>query len=99
MVDDLRRVVRSPDGARYEIRGAGKEWRLGTGSLLLDAAAFAWAAVRQLRGKEWVVSVRSIDSGKDPIIEHVVKTQAEAVSTVDALAESIEGGQLPRTDG
>jgi hypothetical protein len=63
VADDLRRVVKSPDGLRYEVVGLAKDWRLGTGSMLLDAAAFVWAAVRQARGKEWVVSVRRVDSG------------------------------------
>jgi hypothetical protein len=46
--------VNSPDGTRYEVVGSGKDWKLGTGSVLLDAAAFVWAAIRQARGKEWV---------------------------------------------
>jgi len=33
-----------------------KDWKLGTGSLLLDAAAFLSAVVRQASGKEWVVT-------------------------------------------
>lgn len=94
MADDLRRVVKSPDGLRYEVVGLAKDWRLGTGSMLLDAAAFVWAAVRQARGKEWVVSVRRVDSGTDPLIRRLVKTESDAASTVLELAEAIENGQL-----
>lgn len=39
---DLRRLAKSPDGTRYEVVGSGKHWKLGTGSVLLDAAAFVW---------------------------------------------------------
>lgn len=94
MAGDLRRVVNSPDGSRYEVIGSVKDWKLGTGSVLLDAAAFVWAAVRQARGKEWVVLVRRVDSGTDPVIKRVVKTQDDAASTVAELAGAIESGQL-----
>jgi hypothetical protein len=57
MPSDLRRAVKGSDGSRYEVVGIDKDWKLGTGSLVLDAAAFLWAAVRQLRGREWVVTV------------------------------------------
>lgn len=94
MVPDLPRSVRSPDGTGYEVKGAAKEWRLGTSSLLLDALAFVWAVIRQARGKEWVVSVRQVDSKEGPLIERFVKTEEEAAATVAELAESIESGQL-----
>ena len=94
----MRRLVKSPDGSRYEVVGSAKDWKLGTGSLLLDAAAFVWAVVRQARGKEWVVLVRRLDSGTDPFIRRLVKTEDDAASTVAELAEAIESGQLAPTD-
>lgn len=94
MAVDLRRVVKSPDGRRYEVVGSAKDWRLGTGSMLLDAAAFVWAAIRQARGKEWVVSVRRVDLGTDPLIRRLVKTENDAASTVAELAQAIENGEL-----
>jgi hypothetical protein len=95
---DLRRLVKSPDGTRYEVVGSGKDWKLGTGSVLLDGAAFVWAAIRQARGKEWVVLVRRVDSETDPVIRRLVKTEDDAVSTVAELAEAIESGQLASVD-
>jgi hypothetical protein len=95
---DLRRLVKSPDGTRYEIVGSGKDWKLGTGSLLLDAAAFVWAAIRQARGKEWVVLVRRVDSKTNPLIRRLVKTEDDAVSTVAELAQAIESGRLALAD-
>lgn len=71
-----------------------KDWRLGTGSVLLDAAAFLWAAVRQVRGKEWVVSVRRIGTRSDPVMTRLVRTREEAVSSIAELAEAVESGQL-----
>lgn len=94
MADDLRRVVKSPDGSRYEVSAAAKDWKLGTGSVLLDAAAIAWAAVRQVRGKEWVVSVRRVDSGRDPAIKRLVETREAAASAIDDLAEAIVNGDF-----
>ena len=98
MAGDLRRLVKSPDGTRYEVVGSGKDWKLGTGSVLLDGAAFVWAAIRQARGKEWVVLVRRVDSETDPVIRRLVKTEDDAVSTVAELAEAIESGQLASVD-
>lgn len=98
MAGALRRLVKSPNGSRYEVVGSAKDWKLGTGSVLLDAAAFVWAAVRQARGKEWVVLVRRVDSGTDPVIRRLVKTEDDAASTVVELAETIESGQLAPTD-
>jgi hypothetical protein len=91
---DLRRLVKSPDGTRYEVVGSGKDWKLGTGSVLLDAAAFVWAAIRQARGKEWIVVARRVDSETDRVIRRLVKTKEDAVSTVAELAEAIESGRV-----
>lgn len=90
--------MKSPDGTRYEVVGSGKDWKLGTGSVLLDAVAFVWAAIRQALGKEWVVLVRRVDSESDPVIRRLVKTEDDAVSTVAELAEAIESGQLASAD-
>ena len=98
MAGDLRRLVKSPDGTRYEVVGSGKDWKLGTGSVVLDVAAFVWAAIRQARGREWVVLVRRIDSESDPVIRRLLKTEDDAVSTVAELAEAIEGGRLKPAD-
>ena len=98
MAGDLRRLVKGPDGTRYEVVGSRKDWRLGTGSVLLDATAFVWAAIRQARGKEWFVLVRRVDSDTDPVIRRLVKTEEDAVSTVAELAEAIESGQLASAD-
>ncbi|MEX2654666.1 MAG: hypothetical protein WD532_06500 [Acidimicrobiia bacterium] len=97
MAGDLRRVVKSPDRSRYEVVGSAKDWRLGTGSVLLDVAAFVWAAVRQARGKEWVVLVRKVDSGMNTVIRRLVKTEGDAAWTVAELAEAIESGRLAPT--
>lgn len=94
MAGDLRRLVKSPDGTRYEVVRSGKEWKLGTGSVLLDAAAFIWAAIRQARGKEWVVVIRRADSKADPLIRRLVKTEEDEISTVAELAEAIESGEV-----
>lgn len=94
MSADLRRVVRAPDGSRYEIVGAAKDWKLGTGSVLLDAAAFLWAVVRQARGKEWFVEVRRVESKSDPVLTSVARTREEAASSVAELADAVESGQL-----
>jgi hypothetical protein len=56
---DLRRLVKSPDGTRYEVVGSGKDWKLGTGSVLLDAAAFVWAADACLFVKGWFERARA----------------------------------------
>lgn len=94
MAGELRRLVKSPDETPYEVVGSSKDWKLGTGSLLLDGAAFVWAALRQARGKEWVVLVRRADQKADPVIRRQVKTKEDAVSTVAELAEAIETGEL-----
>lgn len=94
MAGDLRRQVKSPDGTRYEVVGSGKDWKLGTGSVVLDAAAFVWAAIRQARGKEWVVLIRRVDSDSDPVFRRSVKTEDDAVSMVAELAHAIESGKL-----
>lgn len=94
MSAELRRVVKGPDGNRYEIVGVAKDWKLGTGSVLVDAAAFLWAVVRQARGKEWVVEVRRVESKSDPTLIRLARTREEADSIVAELADSVEKGQL-----
>ena len=94
MPDDLRRVVSGPHGRGYEVIGVAKDWKLGTGSVLLDAAACLWAVVRWARGKEWVVAVRPLDTMSDPVLTRLVRTRGEAVSSVTKLAEAVESGQL-----
>lgn len=96
MPNDLRRVVNGPDGGRYEVVGTAKEWKLGTGSVLLDAAAALWAIVRRARGKEWVVTVRRVDTKSDPALARLVRTREEVASTVAELAEAVESGQIKR---
>lgn len=99
-IDDhagLRRVVSAPDGSRYVVVGTAKDWRLGTGSIALDAAALLWAFVRRVRGKEWVVSVRA-ESRSSPVTKRIARTREEAFSTVTELAEAVESGRLaPRS--
>lgn len=94
MQDDVRRVAIGPDGSRYEVVGMGKDWRLGTGSVLLDAVAFLWAVVRRTRGKEWIVIVRRVDTKSDPLLTRRARNREDAVSTVAELAEGVESGQL-----
>jgi hypothetical protein len=94
MPSDLRRAVKGPDGSRYEVVGIDKDWKLGTGSLVLDAAAFPWAALRQLRGREWVVTVRRTGSKSDPDVTRLVRTREDAISAVAELADAVENGQL-----
>lgn len=96
MADDMRREVSDPDGIRYEVVGTAKDWKLGTGSVLLDAAAFLWAAVRQARGREWVVTVRRAGTQSDPVSTRLVRTREEAVSSVAKLAQAVESGQITR---
>lgn len=71
-----------------------KDWKLGTGSVLLDAAAFLWSIVRRARGKEWIVTVRRADIRSDPLLTRRVKTREDAASTVAELSEAIADGQL-----
>jgi hypothetical protein len=96
MPGELRRVVSGPHGRRYEVVGVAKDWKLGTGSVLLDAAAFLWAVVRRARGKEWVVTVRQVDTKSDPVLTRLVRTREEAVSSMADLAEAVESGQISR---
>jgi len=91
---DLRRAVKGPDGSRYEVVGIDEDWKLGTGSLVVDAATFLWAAVRRLRGREWVVTVRRTDSESDPVVTRLVRTREDAISAVAELAHAVENGQL-----
>ena len=93
MPDDLRRVVSGPQGRGYEVIGVAKDWKLGTGSVLLDAAAFLWGIVRRARGREWVVTVRPLDTRSDPVLTRLVMTRGEAVSSVTKLDETCRGGR------
>lgn len=94
MHSDVRRVATGPDGSHYEVVGVAKDWKLGTGSLVLDAAAFLWAVVRRARAKEWVVTVRRTDSKSDPLMTRLVRTREEAAASVTEFAEAVETGQL-----
>ena len=87
---DVRRVVNSPDGVRYEVVGMAKDWKLGTGSVLLDAAALLWSVIRRARGKEWVVTVTQADTKS---LTRLVRTREDAASSVTELSEAIESGQ------
>lgn len=95
MDGDVRRVVNGPDGRRYEVVGKAKDWKLGTGSVLLDAVALIWAVVRRSRGKEWIVIVRRIDTRSDPVLTRRARTREDAATSVAELAEAVESGQLP----
>jgi hypothetical protein len=95
MDGDVRRVVNGPDGSRYEVVGMAKDWKLGTGSVLLDAAALLWSVVRRAGGKEWIVIVRRVDTKSDPLLTRRARNREDAVSTVAELAERVENGQLP----
>jgi hypothetical protein len=95
MDGDVRRVVNGPDGSRYEVVGMAKDWKLGTGSVLLDAAALLWSVVRRAGGKEWIVMVRRVDTKSDPLLTRRARNREDAVSTVAELAEGVENGQLP----
>jgi hypothetical protein len=95
MRGDLRRTVKAPDGSRYEVVGMAKDWELGTGSVLLDAAAFLWATFRQARGKEWIVTVRRTDTKSAPVVSRRARSREDAASIVEELSEAIESGQLP----
>jgi hypothetical protein len=94
---DLRRVVRDPSGNRYEVNGVAKDWKLGTGSVFLDAAAFLWAVVRRARGKEWVVTVRRAGSETGRITTCLVRTEEEAISAVAEMAQAVESGLFKPT--
>jgi hypothetical protein len=95
MQGDVRRIAIGPDGSRYEVVGMAKDWKLGTGSVLLDAAAFIWAVVRQARGKEWIVIVRRADTKAAPVVSRRARNREDAASIVEELYEAIESGQLP----
>jgi hypothetical protein len=95
MRGDVRRVVKALDGSRYEVVGMAKDWKLGTGSVLLDVAAFLWATVRRARGKEWIVTVRRTDTKSAPVITRRARNREDAASCVEEISEAIESGQLP----
>lgn len=90
----LRREVTGTDGRRYTIVGKAKDWKLGTGSVLLDLAQFVWSFLRRARGKEWVVLVRPTKSGARPILTRRLSTREDAVTAVAELAEEVESGRL-----
>lgn len=89
----LRREIAGADGRRYEVNAVAKEWNLGTGSVLLDAAQLVWAFVRRARGKEWVVSVRIVESGPNPIVTRRVSTREAALAIMKELIEAVEAGR------
>lgn len=91
-------MVTGPDGSRYEVIGTAKEWKLGTGSVLLDVAAFLWALVRQARDKEWVVVLRRVGTDNDPIVTHAYRTREHAASGATELAEAVERGDFAPSD-
>jgi hypothetical protein len=94
----LHRVATAPDGSRYEVVGEAADWRLGTGSIVLDALAFVWALWRQARGKEWSVSVRPTGTAKQPVATRFVRTREEAEEVVDELSNAVESGRLAQID-
>jgi hypothetical protein len=89
---ELHRVVTAPDGSRYEIVAEAKDWHLGTGSVLLDTLALAWAVVRRARGKEFVVSVRRTASGSETLVTRHARTPEEAGEIVAETAVAVENG-------
>ena len=90
---DVRRVVNIPDGRQYEIVGTAKDWKLGTGSMVLDAVAFLWALVRQARGKEWVVVVRRAGTS-DPILTRTLRSRDLVVASVTELVDALASGDF-----
>ena len=66
MQGDVRRVVVGPDGSRYEVVGIAKDWKLGTGSVLLDAAA------RRSRAVSYRCATHRSDHGSAGLIPHRV---------------------------
>ena len=94
MNGDVRRVVNGHDGIRYEVVGKAKDWKLGSGSVLLDAAALLWSVVRRARGKEWIVIVRQADTKSGPLLTRLARTREDAASSVTEMSQAIESGQL-----
>lgn len=94
MPDDLRRTVTGPDGTSYEVVGMPKDWKLGTGSILLDVAAFFWGALRRAMGKEWEVAVRRSGSRSDRVASRLVRTREEAGEAMLELVEAIQSGEF-----
>lgn len=91
---ELHRVVANPQGDRYEITAVQKDWSLGTGSLVMDAAAFLWGLIRQARRKDWVVSVKRVDSKSEAVTTETARSQQEAASVAEELKKAIETGEL-----
>jgi len=89
----LRREVTGADGVGYKVIVEAKDWNLGTGSVLLDAAQFVWASVRRARGKEWMVSVRAAEAGSSQMVTRRTSTRETALAIMEELIESIEAGR------
>lgn len=64
-----------PDRVRYEVVGMAKDWKLGTGSVSLDAAALLWSVIRRARGKEWVVTVAQADTKTGPLLTRLARLE------------------------
>lgn len=94
MPDELRQRVTGPDGTSYEVVGMPKDWKLGTGSILLDIAAFLWGALRRVAGKEWEVTVRRGGSRSDQVASRLVRTREDAAVAMTELAEAIQNGEF-----
>jgi len=88
-----RREVTGADGRVYKVNAEAKDWNLGTGSVLLDAAQFVWASVRRARGKEWMVSVRAAEAGSSPMVIRRAGTRETALAIMEELIESVEAGR------
>ncbi len=89
----LRREVTGADGHVYKFKAEAKDWNLGTGSVLLDAAQFVWASVRRARGREWVVSVQAAEAGSSPMVTRRAGTRKSALAIMEELIESVEAGR------
>lgn len=94
MPDELRRTVAGPDGTSYEVVGMPKDWKLGTGSVLLDVAAFFWGVLRRAMGKEWEVTVRRSGSRSDQVASRLVRTREEAAAAMTELVGAIHSGKF-----
>lgn len=99
MPDDLRRSITGLDGTSYEVVGMPKDWKLGTGSILLDVAAFFWGVVRRAMGKEWEVTVRRTGSRSDQVASRLVRNREEAAAAMTELSEAIQSGKFITPSG